>query len=106
MDLILASQLWNAVKANPALAIVIALFLVVAGVAMGYIVGNTSLRKKVADEYSKIAGRDLVKKSVLEEVGLGVIVYDKNGMVTYQQYKNTGSSYWEIINIVRKICLC
>ena len=63
------------------MTIVIALLLVMAGVAMGYIVGNTSLRRKVTEEYSKIAGRDLVKKSVLEEVGLGVIVYDDNGMV-------------------------
>lgn len=48
---------------------------------MGYFVGNISLRKKVGDEYSKLAGRDLVKKSVLDEVGLGIVVYDKNGTV-------------------------
>ncbi|MBO4459455.1 MAG: hypothetical protein J5778_02220 [Clostridiales bacterium] len=81
MDLILSISLWEAIRGNLPLAIVIALILVVAGVAMGYIVGNTSLRKKVTEEYSKIAGRDLVKKSVLEEVGLGVIVYDNSGMV-------------------------
>ena len=32
------------------------------------------------------------------------IYYDKNGTVKCRQYKNTGSSYWGIINIVRKIC--
>ena len=81
MNLILSVSLWDAIGGNLPLAIVIALLLVMAGVAMGYIVGNTSLRKKVTEEYSKIAGRDLVKKSVLEEVGLGVIVYDVNGLV-------------------------
>jgi len=85
MNLILNISLWDAIRGNLPLTIVIALLLVMAGVAMGYIVGNTSLRKKVTEEYSKIAGRDLVKKSVLEEVGLGVIVYDDNGMV----YANT-----------------
>lgn len=34
------------------------------------------------------------------------IYYDKNGMVKYQQYKNTGSSYWEIINVIRKLSSC
>ena len=81
MNLILSVSLWDAIRWNLPLAIVIALLLVMAGVAMGYIVGNTSLRKKVTEEYSKIAGRDLVKKSVLEEVGLGVIVYDISGLV-------------------------
>lgn len=34
------------------------------------------------------------------------IYYDQNGKIACQQYENTGSSYWEIIKIVRKLSLC
>ncbi len=30
--------------------------------------------------------------------------YDKEGKVKCKPYKNTGSSYWEVINVVRNIC--
>ena len=63
-----------------------------------YIVNNKTKYVEVCQKLSQF--------NVLEHIPSEehfFIYYDKKGKTKCQQYKNTGSSYWEIINIVRKI---
>ena len=66
-----------------------------------YIVNNKSKYVKVCQQLPQfnVLGNILSEKHFF-------FYYDRNGKVICQLYKNTGSFYWKIIDIVRKICLC
>ncbi len=67
---------------NIFVVVVLGLILILIGIITGYIIGNTSLRNKVQkdlDELEDERRKSLVQRQILENVGLGVIVYDQNG---------------------------
>lgn len=67
---------------NIPIVVVSGLILVLVGIIVGYIIGNTSLRTKVEKaikDFEEERRKSIVQAQILENVGLGVIVYDHNG---------------------------
>ena len=51
------------------------------GITIGYFVGNRSLQKTYNDALDQQRHMDSIQKSIAENVGLGIIVYGKEGIV-------------------------
>ena len=62
---------------NWVLVVVFSLILIMLGVIAGYLIGNTSLRKHVAGSINSLEREQMIQKAVLDNVGLGIVVYDK-----------------------------
>lgn len=71
-----ASALFKVLAQNWVLALVFALIIMLTGMLVGYLVGNTSLRSRVSGTIEVIEREKQIQKSVLDNVGLGIIVYD------------------------------
>ena len=70
---------------NPALFLVLFLIVMVASLFIGYLVGSNKFNKQadtaVNDVIEDLKYKGAVSNSIIENVGLGVIAYDKNGCV-------------------------
>lgn len=64
---------------NPVILVVLALILILIGVLAGYLIGNTSLRSKVQGNIDNLERDKQIQKAVLDNVGLGIAVYDSKG---------------------------
>ncbi len=64
---------------NPIVLVVLALILILLGVLAGYLIGNTSLQKKVTGNINGLERDNLIQRAVLDTVGLGIAVYDSKG---------------------------
>ena len=64
---------------NPVLMVVLALILILAGVMVGYLIGNTTLRQSVTGHINNLERDKIIQKAVLDTVGLGIAVYDSKG---------------------------
>ena len=62
---------------NWVLVVVFGLILLLIGVIAGYLIGNTSLRSHVTESMDALEREKLIQKAVLDNVGLGIVVYDK-----------------------------
>ena len=58
-----------------------ALIVLVLGCVIGYLVGNTSLRSKVTAGIDGLERDKQIQKAVLDNVGIGIAVYDKTGAI-------------------------
>ena len=71
--------------ANPAMFLILLLILIVASLFIGYLVGNNKFNKQadsaVNDVIEDLKYKGAVSNSIIENVGLGVLAYDKNGLV-------------------------
>ena len=65
-------------KQNLWLIVLIGCVVLALGIIIGYLLGNTSLKKFFYSELEVAEHQGTVQKSVTENVGLGIIVYDKN----------------------------
>jgi len=75
--IIIASDLTRVLQDNWVLALVFSLILIMVGVLIGYIVGNTSLRSKVTNNIDNLERDKMIQQAVLDSVGLGIVVYDE-----------------------------
>lgn len=70
---------------NPALFLVLFLIVMVASLFIGYLIGSNKFNKQadtaVNDVIEDLKYKGAVSNSIIENVGLGVIAYDKNGCV-------------------------
>jgi len=62
---------------NWVLVVVFGLILMLVGVIAGYLIGNTSLRSHVTESMDALERDMMIQKAVLDNVGLGIVVYDK-----------------------------
>lgn len=76
--LILDFKLDPFLKQNLWLIVLIGCIVLALGILIGYLLGNTSLKKFFYEELENAEHQGTVQKSVTENVGLGIIVYDKN----------------------------
>ena len=78
----MTSDLLPVLSENIFIVVVFGLILVLLGIITGYVIGNTSLRSKVEKDLNDLEDerrKSLVQRQILENVGLGVIVYDSSG---------------------------
>lgn len=70
---------------NPAMSLVVLLIVVVASLGLGYMVGINQFNKKIDSDIDEVIKRlkyeGAVSASIIDNVGLGVIAYDRNGVV-------------------------
>lgn len=70
---------------NPAMFFVLVLILIVAALFVGYLIGSNRFNKRadsaVNDVIEDLKYKGAVSNSIIENVGLGVLAYDKNGLV-------------------------
>ena len=64
---------------NPVVIVVLGLILVLLGMLLGYLIGNTTLQSKVSGNMDNLERDKLIQKAVLDTVGLGIAVYDSKG---------------------------
>ena len=77
----MTSDFLKVISENLLIVIVCALILVLVGIITGYVIGNTSLRKFVQKKLDDKEREVIVQKQILNNVGLGVIVYAKSGII-------------------------
>ena len=63
------------------LVVVLCCVFLAIGITIGYFVGNRSLQKTYNDALDQQRHMDSIQKSIAENVGLGIIVYGKEGIV-------------------------
>ena len=70
---------------NPAMFLILILIFIVASLFIGYLVGSNKFNKQadsaVNDVIEDLKYKGAVSNSIIENVGLGVLAYDKNGLV-------------------------
>jgi signal transduction histidine kinase len=64
---------------NPVVIAVCAIILVLLGILIGYLIGNTTLQSKVSGDMDNLERDKIIQKAVLDTVGLGIAVYDSKG---------------------------
>ena len=64
---------------NPVVIAVCAVILVLLGILIGYLIGNTTLQSKVTGDMDNLERDKIIQKAVLDTVGLGIAVYDSKG---------------------------
>ena len=64
---------------NPVVIVVLGLILMLIGILLGYLIGNTTLRSKVSGDMDNLERDKIIQKAVLDTVGLGIAVYDSKG---------------------------
>lgn len=73
------------IAANPAMAIVVFLIFIILALGAGYMVGNYKFSKEINKDIDEVIKRlkyeGAVSASIIDNVGLGVIAYDNNGIV-------------------------
>ena len=74
-------ELIRFVSGNPPLLIVFGLLMALIGIFIGYYVGNISLRRSVTAKLTALECEGFIQKSIINNVGLGVIAYDKKGVL-------------------------
>ena len=75
----MTSDLIPALSNNIIIVVIFGAILILLGVMAGYLIGNTSLRKQVEKDLNEEKRKTIVQQQILENVGLGVIVYDQYG---------------------------
>ena len=66
---------------NWLLVLIGVLIVLVLGCLIGYLIGNTSLRSKVTQGIDGLERDKQIQKAVLDNVGIGIAVYDKTGAI-------------------------
>lgn len=66
---------------NWVLVLVGVLLILMIGCLIGYLIGNTSLRGKVTAGIDGLERDKQIQKAVLDNVGIGIAVYDKSGAI-------------------------
>ena len=74
-------ELIRFVSGNLPLLIVFGLLMILIGIFVGYYVGNISLRRSVTAKLTALECEGFIQKSIINNVGLGVIAYDKKGVL-------------------------
>ncbi len=73
------------IAANPAICIVVFLIFLILALGAGYMVGNFKFSKEINKDIDEVIRRlkyeGAVSASIIDNVGLGVIAYDNNGIV-------------------------
>ena len=64
---------------NPVVIVVLGLILLLIGILLGYLIGNTTLQSKVSGDMENLERDKIIQKAVLDTVGLGIAVYDSKG---------------------------
>ena len=64
---------------NPVVIVVLGLILMLLGILLGYLIGNTTLQRKVSGDMDNLERDKIIQKAVLDTVGLGIAVYDSKG---------------------------
>ena len=59
---------------NPVVIVVLGLILMLIGILLGYLIGNTTLRSKVSGDMDNLERDKIIQKAVLDTVGLGIAV--------------------------------
>lgn len=77
----MTSDFLQVLSENILIVVVSALILVLVGIIVGYVIGNNSLRKFVQKKLEDKEKEVIVQKQILDNVGLGVIVYDRSGII-------------------------
>jgi len=77
----MTSDFLKVISENILIVVVCALILVLVGMITGYAIGNTSLRKFVQKKLDDKEKEVIVQKQILNNVGLGVMVYTKAGII-------------------------
>lgn len=82
MSVILAtSDFMTVLSENWILVLVGVLLVLMIGCLIGYLIGNTSLRGKVTAGIDGLERDKQIQKAVLDNVGIGIAVYDKSGAI-------------------------
>lgn len=79
--ILLAIELNPLIKQYAWLIVLVGCVLLVLGIAIGYILGNTSLKKYFYKELEESEHQGAIQMSITENVGMGIVVYDSNGPV-------------------------
>ena len=77
----MTSDFLQVLSENILIVVVASLILILVGIFAGYFIGNVSLRNHVQRELEGKEKEVIVQKQILDNVGLGVIVYDRNGII-------------------------
>ena len=77
----MTSDFFQVLSENIFVVVILGLILMLVGTIVGYAIGNISLRNEVLKKISEAEKPSLVQKHILNNIGLGVIVYDKNGFL-------------------------
>ena len=78
---LVASEFISVLGENWLLVLVGVLIVLVFGCLIGYLVGNTSLKSKVTAGIDELERDKQIQKAVLDNVGIGIAVYDKTGAI-------------------------
>ena len=78
---LVASEFISVLGENWLLVLIGVLIVLVFGCLIGYLVGNTSLRSKVTAGIDGLERDKQIQKAVLDNVGIGIAVYDKTGAI-------------------------
>ena len=78
---LVASDFISVLGENWLLVLIGVLIVLVFGCLIGYFVGNTSLRSKVTAGIDGLEREKQIQKAVLDNVGIGIAVYDKTGAI-------------------------
>ena len=78
---LVASEFISVLGENWLLVLIGVLIVLVFGCLIGYFVGNTSLRSKVTAGIDGLEREKQIQKAVLDNVGIGIAVYDKTGAI-------------------------
>lgn len=75
------SDFMTVLSENWILVLVGVLLVLMIGCLIGYLIGNTSLRGKVTAGIDGLERDKQIQKAVLDNVGIGIAVYDKSGAI-------------------------
>ena len=78
---LVTSDLISTLGENWLLVLIGVLIVLVLGCLIGYLIGNTSLRSKVTQGIDGLERDKQIQKAVLDNVGIGIAVYDKTGAI-------------------------
>ena len=79
--MLVTSDFLTVIGENWIIALIGALIMLFIGCLLGYIIGNTSLKGKVNAGIDSIEREKQIQKAVLDNVGIGIAVYDNTGAI-------------------------
>lgn len=77
----LSIEILPSLRQSAWLIVIVGCVLLALGILIGYLLGNTSLRKYYEKELDDYEHQGSVQKSITDNVGLGIIVYNQTGPV-------------------------
>ena len=79
--MLVTSDFLKVIGENWMIALIGALIMLFIGCLLGYLIGNTSLKGKVNTSIDVIEREKQIQKAVLDNVGIGIAVYDNTGAI-------------------------